>query len=177
LSIDVFPLGNYFLSSSADALLVKHPIPRLGDGGHPLTNRPAEAVLKTVNTKHAGQQGIRIRSDGKIFVTAGWDSRIRVYSCKTMKELAVLKWHKEGCYTIGFAEVLAVSKSSDSPTDDSSAGGVGNDSHDSGQQVTTREDNAYTLAAVQHQRNKKVQTTHWLAAGSKDGKISLWDIY
>ncbi|RHZ74018.1 ASTRA complex subunit [Aspergillus turcosus] len=177
LSIDVFPQGNYFLSSSADALLVKHPIPRLGHGGHPSTNRPEDAVLKTVNTKHAGQQGIRIRSDGKVFATAGWDSRIRVYSCKTMKELAVLKWHKEGCYAIAFAGVPTVAKSNDEPTDDSSAGEVGSDSHDSHQQVTTRGDKAYTLAAVQHQRNQKVQTTHWLAAGSKDGKISLWDIY
>jgi WD40 repeat protein len=177
LSIDVFPQGNYFLSSSADALLVKHPIPRLGDGGHPSINRPEKAVLKTVNTKHAGQQGIRIRSDGKIFATAGWDSRIRVYSCKTMKELAVLKWHKEGCYTIGFADVPAVAKSNGSPKDDSSAEGVRNDSQDGHEQVTTREDSAYTLAAVQHQRNRKVQITHWLAAGSKDGKISLWDIY
>jgi WD40 repeat protein len=177
LSIDVFPQGNYFLSSSADALLVKHPIPRLGDDGHPSINRPEKAVLKTVNTKHAGQQGIRIRSDGKIFATAGWDSRIRVYSCKTMKELAVLKWHKEGCYTIGFADVPAVAKSNGSPKDDSSAEGVRNDSQDGHEQVTTREDSAYTLAAVQHQRNRKVQITHWLAAGSKDGKISLWDIY
>lgn len=177
LSIDVFPQEDYFLSSSADALLVKHPIPRLGEGSHPSANRPEDAVLKTVNTKHAGQQGIRIRSDGKIFATAGWDSRIRVYSCKTMKELAVLKWHKEGCYTIGFAEVPTVAQSNYSPTKDSSGEGVKNDSHDSHQQVTTRRDNAYTLAAVQRQRNKKVQTTHWLAAGSKDGKISLWDIY
>ncbi|KAH1595816.1 ASTRA complex subunit [Aspergillus fumigatus] len=177
LSIDVFPQRNYFLSSSADALLVKHPIPRLSECSHQSTNRPEEAVLKTVNTKHAGQQGLRIRSDGKIFATAGWDSRIRVYSCKTMKELAVLKWHKEGCYTIGLAKVPTVAQSSDSTMDDSGAGGVEDNSHDSHQQVTTRGDNAYTLAAVQHQRNRKVQTTHWLAAGSKDGKISLWDIY
>jgi WD40 repeat protein len=177
LSIDVFPQGDYFLSSSADALLVKHPIPRLGHGGHPSANRPEEAVLKTVNTKHAGQQGIRIRSDGKIFATAGWDSRIRVYSCKTMKELAVLKWHKEGCYAIAFADVPTAAKSNDEPAYDSSAGGEGSDSQDSHQQVTTRGDKAYTLAAVQHQRNQKVQATHWLAAGSKDGKISLWDIY
>lgn len=121
LSIDVFPQGNYFLSSSADALLVKHPIPRLSECSHQSTNRPEEAVLKTVNTKHAGQQGLRIRSDGKIFATAGWDSRIRVYSCKTMKELAVLKWHKEGCYTIGLAKVPTVAQSSDSTMDDSGA--------------------------------------------------------
>ena len=30
---------------------------------------------------------------------------------------------------------------------------------------------------VQRRRDEKAQSTHWLAAGSKDGKISLWNIY
>jgi len=30
---------------------------------------------------------------------------------------------------------------------------------------------------VKEERDRKAKTTHWLAAGSKDGKISLWDIY
>jgi hypothetical protein len=34
-----------------------------------------------------------------------------------------------------------------------------------------------SLAAIKEQRSRKAQLTHWIAAGSKDGKISLWDIY
>ncbi|KAB8255800.1 WD repeat protein [Aspergillus pseudonomiae] len=148
LSIDVFPAGGYFVSSSADALLVRHPVPGFGE----------TTTLKTVDTKHSGQQGLRIRSDGRVFATAGWDSRIRVYSCKTMRELAVLKWHKEGCYAVAFADVVGFDVSGGTAT-------------------TTKGDGEFSLATVQRQRNQKVQKTHWLAAGSKDGKISLWDIY
>jgi ASTRA-associated protein 1 len=30
---------------------------------------------------------------------------------------------------------------------------------------------------VSEERDQKAKTTHWLAVGSKDGKVSLWDIY
>jgi hypothetical protein len=47
-----------------------------------------------------------VRSDGRILATGGWDTRIRIYSAKTLKEVAVLKWHKEGVYAVDFAKVL-----------------------------------------------------------------------
>ncbi|PWY95894.1 WD repeat protein [Aspergillus sclerotioniger CBS 115572] len=166
LSIHVSPAGDYFFSSSADAVLAKHPIPVLGAAGY-----REETPIKSINTKHAGQQGVRIRSDGKIFATAGWDSRVRVYSCKTMKELAVLKWHKDGCYAVGFADVAGLE--SEASTGETTTPQGGDDKVDT--QLTTRAE--FSLATVHRQRNQKVQNTHWLAAGSKDGKISLWDIY
>ncbi|KAL2810720.1 WD40 repeat-like protein [Aspergillus granulosus] len=168
LSIDVSPSGEYFLSSSADAMLVRHPIPRSG------MSVSSETPSKSVHTKHAGQQGLRIRHDGKIFATAGWDSRVRVYSAKTMKELAVLKWHKEGCYCVAFADILA-----QSPTDGPVVDTEHSEQPEENDQgtITRRDEHEYTLARVQRQRSEKVQSTHWLAAGSKDGKISLWDIY
>lgn len=33
------------------------------------------------------------------------------------------------------------------------------------------------ILSVQQQRDEKARMTHWLAAGSKDGKVSLWDVY
>ncbi|GLB02756.1 ASTRA complex subunit [Aspergillus tubingensis] len=171
LSNHVSPAGNYFFSSSADAVLAKHPIPTLGSPGH----APEELPIKSINTKHAGQQGVRIRSDGKIFATAGWDSRVRVYSCKTMKELAVLKWHKDGCYAVAFADVdvFDVSDKADEEKSTDSPNSRGNEET----QLATRAETEFSLATVHRQRYEKVQNTHWLAAGSKDGKISLWDIY
>jgi WD40 repeat protein len=161
---------SYFFTSSADALIVKHPVPTVATVGHVAIAE--KSPLKLLNTKHAGQQGLRLRSDQKIFGTAGWDSRIRVYSCKTMKELAVLKWHKEGCYAVAFADIL-------SPDEDIETLTSNNETEN------TDENNAQTqhvphespLQMVQHQRSQKAQQMHWLAAGSKDGKISLWDIY
>ncbi|KAJ5397864.1 hypothetical protein N7509_005977 [Penicillium cosmopolitanum] len=151
LSIDVPPSRDCFFSSSADALIIKHPIPT-----HSIGKNGEDLPLKTINSKHSGQQGLRIRRDGKIFATAGWDSRVRVYSAKTMKELAVLKWHKDGCYAVAFGEVDPVPE----PTSSDKAEGQ-----------------SLSLATVHNQRNLKVQQTHWLAVGSKDGKVSLWDIY
>ncbi|KAL3492798.1 WD40-repeat-containing domain protein [Aspergillus germanicus] len=176
LSIDVAPSREYFLSSSADAMLIKHPIPSFGmSASGSLSN---ETPSKSVHTKHAGQQGLRIRDDGKIFATAGWDSRIRVYSAKTMRELAVLKWHKEGCYCAAFGGVMStgLASSTDNPTVET-GDGDGRPPEEGEGTVTRRDEREYTLAHVQRQRSDRVQNTHWLAAGSKDGKISLWDIY
>jgi WD40 repeat protein len=185
LSLGIRPTGrDYFLTSSADALLVKHPLPlslahlskqhgdSSGSGFRP---------LKVMNTKHAGQQGLRIRSDDKIFVTAGWDSRIRVYSCKTMKELAVLKWHKDGCYAISLADVNVAFELDDAA---SAQGALAQDveeppseAHSESKVVAINPEVAPALATIKLQRSQKAQLTHWIAAGSKDGKISLWDIY
>ncbi|OJJ50846.1 hypothetical protein ASPZODRAFT_275215 [Penicilliopsis zonata CBS 506.65] len=169
LSIDLAPSKAYFLSSSADAVLAKHEIPSLPSASRALQDSPPK---QSANTKHSGQQGLRIRDDGRIFATAGWDARIRVYSCKTMKELAVLKWHKEGCYAVAFGEINGIVDSK-YPGDGSHT----DEPNDSDSQALNRDESGFSLAAVQQQRNRKVQNTHWLAAGSKDGKISLWDIY
>lgn len=159
---------SFFFTSSADALIVKHPVPAVTTIGSAAAEK---SPLKLVNTKHAGQQGLRIRTDQKIFGTAGWDARIRVYSCKTMKELAVLKWHKEGCYAVAFAEIL-------SPIEDmNTSTGPSEETDNTGENTQTHSSHESPLQMVQHQRSQKAQQMHWLAAGSKDGKISLWDIY
>ncbi|RMZ89697.1 hypothetical protein DV736_g3091, partial [Chaetothyriales sp. CBS 134916] len=100
LSLDVSPHMDSFFTSSADVVITKFKFPPAGDSA-----TDGDSAFKTTNTKHAGQQGLSVRSDGKIFATAGWDARARAYSCKTLKELAVLKWHKDGCSSTSFATV------------------------------------------------------------------------
>ncbi|KAH8705456.1 WD repeat protein [Talaromyces proteolyticus] len=160
---------SFFLTSSADSLIVKHPISSVDSLG-PTAAVVETTPLKVLNTKHSGQQGLRVREDQKIFATAGWDSRIRVYSCKTMKELAVLKWHKEGCYAVAFAEVL-------SSLSNFYASNESNTAHNASADTQVALSNESPLQIIQSQRSQKAQQMHWLAAGSKDGKISLWDIY
>lgn len=128
------------------------------------TERTATEPIRTTNTKHAGQQGLQVRSDGRIFATAGWDSRVRVYSCKTMKELAVLKWHQVGCYALAFAPVGLTGEGKDG-TASPQAGG------DSG--VVPRVGDV----TVKDKRINHAKNAHWLAAGAKDGKVSLWEVY
>lgn len=161
LSLDTMPSKEFYFTSSADAVIAKAAISPSSLGGD-ANSKPA----KIANTKHSGQQDLSVRNDGKIFATAGWDSRIRVYSTKTLNELAVLKWHRDGCYSIAFAAIsltLLLENSSKIIK---------------GQTLLSAETVGDTaLEAIKNQRSSKAQTTHWLAAGGKDGKISLWDIY
>lgn len=160
VSAEANQLPGFFYTSSADALVVKHPISSISA---PMLSHVETTPLKVLNTKHSGQQGLCVRRDQKLFATAGWDARIRVYSCKTMKELAVLKWHSEGCYAVAFADILSSTSTESPSTQDGD--------------ITALQTQSSPLEIVRLQRNQKAQRTHWLAAGSKDGKISLWDIY
>jgi ASTRA-associated protein 1 len=251
LSLDVAPSREYFLTSSADALLVKHPIPQqqevatvstqpgtpsaevvdetpdagapkpgpgkgksllsaalaaagpqpAGVGGVPPKKRVVEVQtqpLKILNTKHSGQQSLCIRSDGRIFATAGWDAKVRVYAAKSMRELAVLKWHTVGCYAVAFADLLPSSGEEKGGQDPSSTkvedaaprGGTfaqdGEESVDGGQHQNTAVSAASGAVVptgrtgeltAKERRIKHATEAHWLAAGSKDGKVSLWNIY
>lgn len=162
LSLGTMPSKDFYFTSSADAVIAKFAIPISNLDSAPSV--PVRAA-KINNTKHAGQQDLTVRNDGKIFATAGWDARIRVYSCKTLRELAVLKWHEDGCYSITFAEVLSPSPSKRSEEKEERV------------LVASPKSDESALEIIKYQRSLKAQQTHWLAAGGKDGKISLWDIY
>ncbi|EFQ30667.1 WD domain-containing protein [Colletotrichum graminicola] len=156
LSLAVVADQGYFLTSGADAVVAKHPIP----GPNPAVDgNLVQQPLKILNTKHSGQQGLRIRDDGRIFATAGWDSTIRVYSAKTLKEVATLKWHQVGCYAVALANVKAAPRAHETR-------GASRDLISHTGQIS-----------VKDRRIQQAQSAHWLAAGSKDGKISLWDIF
>ena len=213
LSLDVHPSHDFFLTSGADAVLAKHPIPMSqqevipdidpenriveevevdDDASEPsgpsllsarLKNsatqkgsiktvlRHWEHPIKTVNTKHAGQQSLRVRSDGRIFATAGWDSKVRAYSCKTMKELAVLQWHKVGCYAVAFADIPTA------PPEEPSRNEANHGSDSGVPTVTALTTRTGGSTAVKDRRIQQAKTAHWVAAGAKDGKITLWEIY
>lgn len=151
LSLDVAKGLQRYYTSAADATVACYS----------LTDLTASQPIKTAQTKHSGQQSLHVRSDDKIFATAGWDGCVRVYSAKTMRELAVLKWHKQGCYALAFADLS--SEENKSPESESTN--------------SNQEQAPITFQTVGQRRETKAQTTHWIAAGSKDGKVSLWDIY
>lgn len=204
LSLDVRLDLKCFFTSGADAIIAKHPIPTsqqevakafnpneriieeiddtpkrgsslLSEGlksNGPKSKVGQDTVLeewkhprKVTNTKHSGQQSLEVRSDGAIFATAGWDSKIRVYSCKTLKELAVLKWHKDGAYAVSFSDVGPESNTNVEEGKDDSAVQQADDAID------------VSRMTVKDRRVHRVKTAHWIAAGAKDGKVSLWDMY
>jgi WD40 repeat protein len=240
LSLDVSPNRDFFLTSSADAIIAKHPLPAPSPSPspspthppppgttlntpppstpntpNPTTTPPTKSLLtaalqntttptihptttgtpkqpeiqatplKTVNTKHAGQQSLRIRSDARLFATAGWDARVRVYSATTLAEVAVLKWHAVGCYAAAFAAVVV------EPSQGKGLVQGGGDSKEGGEQLRDGEgDEGGSISSkevvavpklvdvtVRAKRVRQAREGHWLAAGSKDGKVSLWDVF
>ncbi|KAI9787229.1 MAG: ASTRA complex subunit [Geoglossum umbratile] len=162
LSLDISPSKTFYCTSSADAVIAKHP---LLPGPHGSVPDP----LNILHTNHSGQQGLKFRSDGTIFATAGWDSKIRVYAAGSMKELAVLKWHTAGCYAVAFAELHGGETKSSETADPGPAIGAN--------EIARTQREQPLIRAVEQRRIDRVKSTHWLAAGSKDGKVSLWDIY
>lgn len=133
LSIHCDPHYEFLISSGSDSFVVKYYL-----------DSDSDNILK-FKTRHVGQQSLRIRSDAKIFATAGWDGKVRVYSCNTLSQLAVCKWHETGCYSIAFSEIIP---------------------------------KHYKILGS-FEKNKQLERSekHWLAAGGKDGKVSLWEIY
>ncbi|KAH6856935.1 acyltransferase-like protein [Chaetomium sp. MPI-CAGE-AT-0009] len=228
LSLDVSPSRDFFLTSSADAIIAKHPLPRPHQRPnppgkhhlhHPTTRRRSRkqankipphrrplhhhqpptqpptptptpptnnanapsliqiqtTPLKISNTRHAGQQSLRIRSDGRVFATAGWDARVRVYSARTLAEVAVLKWHSVGCYATAFA----VGQGGEG-REKEEVRGNGGDHEDEGLQPRSKEVVVVPKlvdVTVREKRERQAREGHWLAAGSKDGKVSLWDVF
>ncbi|PKK51663.1 hypothetical protein CI102_2551 [Trichoderma harzianum] len=148
-----------------------------------------EHPLKVINTKHSGQQNLKVRSDGKLFATAGWDSKIRIYSTKTLKELAVLSWHKVGAYAVAFATVAEPNPLSNTsknakptPSEQLAENNVKEATSASPQVPPNDVQETASLIkgpgmSVKDRRLQLAKTAHWIAAGAKDGKVSLWDIY
>ena len=100
---------------------------------------------------------------------------MRVYSTKTLTELAVLKWHRVGVYAVGFADISVRAAPKDmfmhregEEMDAIMTKGAGVEDVDRVEDFMKR---------LERQREGKVLEKHWIVAGGKDGKVSLWEIY
>jgi WD40 repeat protein len=178
LSLSPTPDFSRFFTSGADAVIAAHSIPAVRASSTLLFSDQEEP--KVVQTKHAGQQSLTVRNDGKVLATAGWDGRVRVYSVKTMGELACLKWHREGVYAVSFADVVGQGGAEGSGIRDETGRAESAKERNSGsrgQEVAKRAEGDEMVLSVGERRTQDTRNKHWLAAGSKDGKVSLWEIY
>ena len=177
LSVHGMPNNDFYITTAADSNLVTHQIP---EGASNIRVASRSEPYHSLNTKHSGQQGLSIRDDGLLLATAGWDSKGRVYKAPAdnlsdgqakfdkPKEIAVLKWHNEGCYCTAFAHVLQ-------PESKQYVSGESGNQHQQESKELTRTGSGH-IETISRRRDRKAKDTHWLALGSKDGKISLWDI-
>jgi len=145
LSLDCYPPKKLILTGSAEkkisTLIYSHD--KISEKG--------EGIL----LKNAGISDIKIRMDGKIFATAGWDSKIRVFQTKDNKPLAILTFHRESVLTIGFPSFYIGPDQKPNPESDSTP------------KVDLNLDLVLDL-------NKY---SSLLVAGSKDTRVSLWELY
>ena len=58
---------------------------------------------KQSNVINEGFNFIKIRPDDKLLATCGWDCNVRLFGCKKLKPLAVLKYHKLAIQTLSFS--------------------------------------------------------------------------
>ncbi|CAB4002349.1 guanine nucleotide-binding subunit beta 1 [Paramuricea clavata] len=115
MCVDIDPKSNRGISGSAEEKVTVFK----------LTAERRLEVEKTVQIKNCGISEVKIRGDCKIFATAGWDHKLRIFSWKSLKPLAILNYHTQSVDAVAFS-------------------------------------------------NCQEQL---LAAGSKDGRISLWSLY
>ena len=100
---------------------------------------------------------------------------MRIYSTKPLTELAVLKWHRVGVYAVDFADISVRAAPKDmfmrregEEMDAITTKGAGVEDVDRVEDFMKR---------LERQREEKVGEKHWIVAGGKDGKVSLWEIY
>lgn len=56
-----------------------------------------------ISLKNAGTSVITVRPDAKIVAVGGWDSRVRIFSWKSLKQLAALDQHRDTVQDIAYS--------------------------------------------------------------------------
>lgn len=70
-----------------------------------LSNSHSLTIRNNVSVRNPGTSIINIRADSKITAVGGWDGRVRVYSWKNMRPLAVLDQHRDTVHDIAFSPI------------------------------------------------------------------------
>ncbi|KAG0039953.1 ASTRA complex subunit [Podila clonocystis] len=197
MAMDISSDHEYAVSCSSDSLMVKYRLFGQLQGVPEIIQVP----LRTTGVADA-----KFRNDNRILALAGWDGKIRVFSAKTLKPLAVLQYHREGLYCLDFANVEL--KLKDIIENDAVASVFQDDQNDQNEDVSVQaiqDDTQNPLPPVAIDDDSDSQDSedreaseesdddsdledsiksraewskrHWLAAGGKENRISLWEIY
>ncbi|CAM9129891.1 unnamed protein product [Laminaria digitata] len=73
-------------------------------------------VVKKIRSEHPGTSCVEIRRDQRLFISGGWDHRVRTFSWKSPRPLAVLRSHEGSVYAVAHSPRIGgfVSGSADS---------------------------------------------------------------
>ncbi|KAG0230729.1 ASTRA complex subunit [Actinomortierella wolfii] len=171
LSIALSSSREFAISCGSDNNLIRYTLANKTQG--------APETLQC-SLKSNGIAEVQIRDDDKILALAGWDGKIRIFSCKTLKPLAVLIHHRESLYSIALASVTKVLE------DEAAAKAASSVASTIAQQTSIRGADLDSSSASSdsseddeedQRRLHQYTRQHWLAAGGKENRISQWQIY
>lgn len=82
----------------------------LGSAGNELFHATFDVAALELSAPRAfftcnrgGFSSVRIRGDQRIFATAGWDHRVRIFHTRKLQPLAILKYHTESVFGLDFS--------------------------------------------------------------------------
>ncbi|PKI85258.1 Asa1p [Malassezia vespertilionis] len=108
------------------------------------------ALSKKYSTQHPGNACVAMRADAHVVAVGSWDSFIRILSMPEGILLAKLAYHKDSVYSLAYARFDTTHTLALGPESSS-------------------EDESVSLATK--------PTPRLMAAGAKDGRITLWDTH
>ncbi|KAF9978904.1 hypothetical protein BGZ73_008409 [Actinomortierella ambigua] len=169
LSIAVSDDQKFAISCASDNNLIRY-----------MLGNDTQGVPETVkqSLKANGIAEVQIRDDLKIVVLAGWDGKIRIFSFKTLKPLAILTCHRESLYCVALASVEGVLQDleyvwipsiKDTSNDE---GNNHNDNDTNSDSDSSDSDDSEEDVEDQKRRLQEFSRQHWLAAGGKENRIS-----
>jgi len=104
LCLDVCPTAKAVVTGAADCQMNVVPLVARENGGLGL-GEPTKVSIP-VTSESSGSGGIsslRVRPDGKIAASGGWDKRVRLWQWRKMKPLAVLRHHTATVNSVDFS--------------------------------------------------------------------------
>lgn len=107
----------------------------------------SDAVPTIASATRPGNASVAVRADARILAVGSWDGKVRIFSFKDTALLATLTYHKEGIQAVAYIRTNPVHTLALTNADESS-----------------------------DEEGHAAPPRPLLAAGSKDGRISLWDL-
>lgn len=87
----------------------------------------------------------------------------------------MLKWHRVGVHAVAFGDILSEEGGDGEEVGEGDGAGAGD--RGAGGVVGKTGAKETGLGRLQRMREREVQRTHWVVAGAKDGKLSLWNVF